>query len=106
MSFIAAIALMDLEAKDKEVVSIGTSSVGLSSSKYDPGTKQGKARGALIQVKSGLIYWTCEGSDADSTCMMAATGQSIPIRSWSNIKNFRAIRAGDVDAEIAVLYFW
>jgi len=108
MSFTIAVAFMDMICKDKEVISVLGSSIGFTSSKILPtsGLFKGiKCKGALVFVEGNAIYWTYEGSDADSTCPILYPGQNLPIKNIQNIENFRALRVND-DATIKVLYYW
>lgn len=64
-----------------------------------------KADGAMLVVKSGAISCRIDGGDpSDILGIPLSAGDSLDLESTNEVKFFKAIRVGSVDAVLAVDY--
>ena len=86
-----------------ERVTVTDSAIGLTELTYNAGGSSHKR--AFITVDVGQLRYRYDGSDPTSSVgHIASFGDSIIIEGAVNIKNFKAIRAGDQSATLSVTY--
>jgi len=91
------------KAFNYEAVTVSSSAVGLTSTKYNPSGH--KAQVAFITVEDAQIRFRYDGTDPTSSeGHIADVGDVIKIEGYDNIANFKAIRTGSSDATIRVTY--
>jgi len=91
-------------AYDYESITVSTSAVGLTGSKYAPSGEEAAKR-VFITVESGSIRYRYDGTDPTSSeGHLITEGGYLTITGKSNIEKFKAIRAGTSDAVLRVTY--
>lgn len=91
-------------AYDFESLTVSSTAVGLTASKYIPTDSSRRATTALITVEADSIRFRIDGTNPTASVgHLATAGESIALEGYDNIKNFRAIRT-TTDATIRVTF--
>lgn len=91
------------KAFNYEAVTVSSSAVGLTSTKYNPSGH--KAQVAFITVEGAQIRFRYDGTDPTSSeGHLFSPGDVLELIGFENIENFKAIRVGSTDATLRVTY--
>jgi hypothetical protein len=103
-------------AGSHESITVSTTALGLTSSKYAPGdstaetlprhaTRRRNAEVALITVETDAIRWTCDGTTPTAAIgHKASVDDTIRLEGFDAIRLFKAIRV-TTDSTLKVTYF-
>jgi len=94
-------------AYDTEMLTVSTTSVGFTATKYRPSAASAReATKVLISVDpTNPIRYTIDGTTTPTSSVgHYAVGTTFELEGYDNIKNFRAIRQGGVDAIVAASF--
>ena len=98
----------DYDFNDFEIIAIDGSPKGFTSSKIFPGSpKRIECRAAQCRLESADIRYLLTGSDPTSTNgMLIQAGEPFDILGEQNVRQFRAVKAGDNNGKVTVHYGW
>lgn len=95
-------SLTGLPVRDYEAITVSTTAVGLTRSKYD---KVDPPHGAVLTVESASLRFREDGTDPTSSQgHLLNVGAVLTLDNPSRMEKFRAIRSGSTDATLRISY--